>query len=242
MKLIHGECLVKMKEIADGSVDFILTDPPYGTTACKWDSVIPFEPMWKEIHRVAKENAAICLFGQNPFTSNLIMSNPKFYRYDWIWKKNRVTGHAHCNKMPMKNSEIISVFYKKLPTYSPQGLKDCNVNQKRKSKEYSGLINSNMKGGIQKKTGYPKTIIENIGAVFKTVHPNQKPVALLEYLIKTYTIENEIVLDFAMGSGSTGVAANNLNRNFIGIEQDRKYFEIAEQRIKALKPFEKDEE
>jgi site-specific DNA-methyltransferase (adenine-specific) len=234
MKLIHGDCLELMKDIPDNSIDMILTDPPFGTTACKWDNIIPFEPMWNELKRITKDNGAICLFGQNPFTASLIMSNPKMYRYDWIWKKNRVTGHAHCNKMPMKNSEFVSVFYSRLPNYRPQGLIDCSINQKRKSKEYSGLVNSKMKGGIQKKTNYPKTILEGFGAVFKTIHPNQKPVALLEYLIKTYTLENETVLDFTMGSGSTGVACKNLNRNFIGIELEEKYFNIAKERIEKI--------
>jgi len=229
--LIEGDCLEKMKDIPDGSVDMILADLPYGTTACKWDVVIPFEPLWEQYWRVLKHNGAIVLFSQQPFTTELISSNRDDFRYIWIWIKNRVTGHAHANRMPMKNTEDLCVFYKKLPTYNPQGLQDCVIDQRRKTKEYGGLVNPNMKGGIQTKTGYPRTTLQGFSSVFKTIHPNEKPTSLLEYLIKTYTNEGDTVLDNVMGSGSTGVACVNTGRRFIGIEKEEKYFQIARERI-----------
>ena len=233
IQLYNGDCLEVMKNIPDGSVDLVLTDPPYGTTACKWDSVIPFEPMWKQLNRIIKPNGAICLFGSEPFSSALRISNIKNYRYDWIWKKSYSTGFMNANKMPLKNTEAISVFYKMLPTYNPQGIikinKKCN---RKRDKETTIYSNMGLKNGeyIQRFTNYPTNIIST-DKKEKTEHPTQKPIALLEYLIKTYTNEDEIVLDFTMGSGSTGVACINTNRSFIGIELDKGYFDIAEKRI-----------
>lgn len=241
---MKGDCLERMKEIPDKSVDMVLTDPPYGTTACRWDSVIPFDKMWVELKRIVKnEKSAIVLFGSEPFSSALRMSNIKEFKYDWIWNKRAVTGFANAKKQPLRSHEIISVFAQGVSVYNPQGL--VRVNKNRKNSESVGgdslrvsVNESKNKGSlrtggkeyIQEFTGYPKCLVE-FSRDGSKVHPTQKPVALLEYLIKTYTIENETVLDFTMGSGSTGVACKNLNRNFIGIERDEKYFEIAKERI-----------
>ena len=228
--LIHGDCLEEMKRIPDGSVDAVICDPPYGTTACRWDTVIPLEPMWEQLKRVTKKNGAIVLFGSQPFTSALVMSNPKMFRYVWHWHKGYSTGFANCNKMPMKSFEDVCVFYKKLPTYNPQGLVDSGKINKRGSAQES-MGRTGCIGGeyTQIKTNYPTDEIRTKKE--RTQHPTGKPVALMEYLIKTYTNEGETVLDFTMGSGTTGVACKNLNRNFIGIELDKEYFEIAKERI-----------
>lgn len=214
------------------TVDAIITDPPYGTTACKWDNVIPFDKMWERLNKLIKPNGAIVLFGNEPFSSALRMSNIKNYRYDWKWLKSYSVGFMNANKMPLKSYEDIIVYYKKLPTYNPQGLIEVNKKTTRK-KDKSTTVYSDMglKEGqyTQKFTNYPQDRIRTKKE--KTIHPTQKPVSLMEYLIKTYTNENEIVLDFTMGSGTTGVACKNLNRNFIGIELDEKYFKIAENRI-----------
>lgn len=241
MQLIHGDCLEKMKDIPDGSIDMILCDLPYGTTACKWDTVIPFEPMWEQLHRVAKKNAAIALFGSEPFSSALRMSNIKNFKYDWIWEKTRTVGFLNAKNAPLKKHEIVSVFSlgttancsKNRMKYNPQGL--IEINQKRKSVSQScdtvvGNRPSRKKDYIAKYTGYPDTILRFANEA-KQEHPTQKPIALLEYLIKTYTNEGETVLDFTMGSGSTGVACINTGRNFIGIELDETYFDIAQKRI-----------
>ena len=236
MQLIHGDCLEKMKDIPDKSVDMILCDLPYGTTACKWDVVIPFEPLWVQYKRVIKERGAIVLFGSEPFSSYLRMSNIKQYKYDWVWEKTKGGGFPLANKMPLKRHEIISVFYRKQPTYNPQKTKaPKHLIDKRKtlnnSSKYSSAIP--MKNTIRKKDDgmrFP-TSVQKISSVSGGSHPTQKPVALLEYLIKTYTLEGETVLDNTMGSGSTGVACINTKRNFIGIEKDDKYFEVAKKRI-----------
>jgi len=246
--LILGDCLEVMKDIPDGSVDAIITDPPYGTTACKWDSVIPFEPMWKQLNRIIKPNGAIVLFGSEPFSSALRMSNIKNYKYDWVWNKINGSNFLNAKRQPLRSNENISVFYKKQCTYNPQLIDRDKKNIRDPKKEYGngeGTVYGKTKANfmfnegreIPLRTGYPKNII-SINNKEKELHPSkvlhntQKPILLMEYLIKTYTNENETVLDFTMGSGSTGVAAKNLNRNFIGIEQDQKYFNIAEQRIK----------
>ena len=236
IELWHGDCLELMKNIPDGSVDLILTDPPYGTTACKWDSVIPFEPMWEQLNRIIKPNGAICLFGSEPFSSALRMSNIKNYRYDWYWNKTKPVGFANAKKMPLKDVESISVFYQKRPKYFPQGILKCNktIKNSTKTKKQNNITAIN--GGAfktnsfnQEYTNYPRQILKF--SVEQGLHPTQKPVALLEYLIRTYTNESETVLDFTMGSGSTGVACVNTGRNFIGIELDEGYFNIAKKRI-----------
>ena len=225
--LLKGDCLELMKTIPSGSVDAIITDPPYGTTACKWDSVIDFNLMWEQLNRIIKPNGAIVLFGSEPFSSALRMSNIKNYRYDWYWRKNNKTGFLNAKKMPLKNIETVSVFIDKIK-YNPQGLKTFNKITKRGSNGDNYGISKTE--NFQKYTNYPSQYL-NFKCQSKTTHPTQKPVELMEYLIKTYTNENETVLDFTCGSGSTGVACVNTKRNFIGIEQDENYFDIAKKRI-----------
>lgn len=233
IELLQGDCLELMKGIPDESVDMILCDLPYGTTACKWDEIIPFEPLWEQYERVIKDNGAIVLTASQPFTTKLIASNYEMFRYNWVWEKSYSTGFMNANKMPLKNIEDVLVFYKRLPTYNPQGIIEINKTQVRK-KDKKTTIYSDMglKEGVytQKYTNYPKQIIKT-NVKEKTIHPTQKPVVLFEYLIKTYTNEGETVLDNCMGSGTTGVACKNLNRNFIGTELDKEYFEIAKKRI-----------
>lgn len=231
-----GDCLEVMKTIEDNSIDAIITDPPYGTTACKWDSVIDFSLMWEQLNRIIKPNGAIVLFGSEPFSSALRMSNIKNYKYDWIWEKKQGVNFAQCNHMPMKVYETISVFgdfglsknAKIQPIYKPQGLTLLNKYKKAKTSTEHRVCNNN-KDHIQKYGNYPRQILKFSSE--RGLHPTQKPVLLMEYLIKTYTNEGETVLDFTMGSATTGVAAKNLKRNFIGIERDEKYFEIAKERI-----------
>jgi site-specific DNA-methyltransferase (adenine-specific) len=235
IELIHGDCLEEMKKIPDGSIDLVLTDPPYGTTACKWDTCIPFEPMWEQLKRITKKNGAIVLFGSQPFTSSLVMSNVKMFKYEWVWEKTMAGNFLHAQRQPLKKHENISVFYQLQPTYNPQ---------KVDGKEYTrkGAVSTGNLVPVAGKLTDPNFSITNSGRFPHTVqkfsngnngnvHPTQKPVALMEYLIKTYTNEGETVLDFTMGSGTTGVACKNLNRNFIGIELDKEYFEIAKKRI-----------
>lgn len=245
--LIHGDCLEVMKSIPDGSIDAIITDPPYGTTACKWDSIIPFEPMWAELKRIIKPNGAIVLFGSQPFTSALIMSNPKMFKYEWIWEKTMTSNFCQAKYQPMKYHENILIFAKNKTIYNPimESRSEVGKNRlKNNGKIISGKNNITKIINFQKKQGEykqydsnkinPKSIqkfnsVPNCNGT--KLHPTQKPVALLEYLIKTYTQENETVLDFTMGSGTTGVACKNLNRNFIGIELDENYFNVAKARI-----------
>jgi site-specific DNA-methyltransferase (adenine-specific) len=226
-----------MKYIDDKSIDMILCDLPYGTTACKWDSIIPFEPLWKQYERIIKDNGAIILTADEPFTSQLINSNIKKFRYKWIWEKSYTTGFMNANKMPLKNIEDVLVFYKKLPTYNPQGVIRVNKKQnRRKDKETTIYNNMGLKEGeyTQKLTNYPNQIIKTNKKEFG-LHPTQKPVELFEYLIKTYTNEGETVLDNCMGSGTTAIACINTNRNYIGFELDENYFEIANKRISSIK-------
>jgi len=234
MKLLQGDCLERMKEIEDGSVDMVLTDPPYGTTACKWDSIIPLEPMWEQLKRVIKPNGAIVMSASQPFTTTLISSNMKMFKYCWVWHKTRPSNFPLAKKQPMKYHEDVVVFGEKCPQYFPQMVKGDKVRKKGKNDGYRGFNR-----GLERpeyldkeyKDFYPSSI-----QTFKhhnggLVHPTQKPVALMEYLIKTYTNEGETVLDFAMGSGTTGVACANLNRGFAGIEMDMNYFNTAQTRI-----------
>ena len=247
IKLYNEDCFKIMDKLIEQGikVDMILTDPPYGTTACKWDSVIPFEPMWDKINKLIKPNGAIALFGSEPFSSALRMSNIKSYKYDWIWKKNKPQGFLNAKKMPLKDYENISVFAKSTTIYNPQGLikidkviKNGGTKNPTSNKANGDKTSANnaIKNEFykQENTNYPTQVIEFKNSGSKQVHPTQKPVALLEYLINTYTLENEIVLDFTMGSGSTGVACVNTNRKFIGIELDENYFNIAKDRIKLV--------
>nr|WP_298655926.1 site-specific DNA-methyltransferase [uncultured Flavobacterium sp.] len=245
----QGDCLVEMDKIADKSVDMILCDLPYGTTACKWDSVIPFEPLWKQYERVIKDNGAIVLFASQPFTSLLVASNIKLFKYEWVWDKVQPTGALTVKKMPMKQHENILVFYKQQPTYNRQMTdrkkEDLRVNAVRNKNNQKTNFGYEHTGGMTMKYAAdydpakvnPKSILTYSKQPTRTknLHPTQKPVELLKYLCKTYTNEFETVLDNTMGSGSTGVACKELNRHFIGIEKDEKYFEIAKNRINEYK-------
>lgn len=230
-----GDCLELMKSIPDGSVDMILCDLPYGTTACKWDSVIPFDLLWNEYRRVTKNNAAIVLTASQPFTTALISSNMSDFRYCWVWSKSQGTGFGNAKKMPLKSHEDIAVFYRKLPQYNPQGLIPERRERRpetRSGGETMGKNGLNGKSFTQEFTNWPKSVV-NFSRDGGKVHPTQKPVALMEYLVRTYTNEREIVLDNTMGSGTTGVACMNTNRKFIGIEKEPKYYEIAKNRIET---------
>ena len=242
VNLMKGDCLERMKEIPDGSVDLILTDPPYATTKNKWDSIIPFEPMWEHLKRIIKPKGVIVLFAQTPFDKILGASNIDMLKYEWVWFKNRPTGHLNSKFAPLKSHENILVFTKgstsfvkntkNSSAYNPQGLVAClKVNKRTKGNGNYDEVNNKMEN-VALFENYPKSVLS-----FKVevgLHPTQKPVDLLEYLIKTYTNENETVLDFTMGSGTTGVACKNLNRKFIGIEKDETYFKIAQDRIAAI--------
>ena len=246
-KLKQGNCLELMPQIPSGSVDMILCDLPYGTTACKWDTVIPFEPLWAEYRRIIKKNGAVVLFGSQPFTSALVMSNPDWFKYAWVWEKNKGSNFATVKYQPMKEHEDILVFGLGKTTYNETRIERSEsgknmVKNPVKSKGHrdgDSSVTGNFDKGhsnehLDVETRCARSIIK-----FNTEvghHPTQKPVALCEYLIKTYTNEGEWVLDNCMGSGTTGVACVNTNRNFIGIEQDDKYFEIAKTRITEAKP------
>lgn len=236
VSLSRGNCLEVMKKIPDKSVDMILCDLPYGTTANPWDNVIDWNLLWEQYLRIAKDNACIALFSQQPFTTKMVASNPKMFRYEWIWEKTKATGFLNANKMPMKKHENICIFYRKLPEFHPQmevgkpyikkGGKKIGSTNYRDNLIQTGIVNTG--------TRYPTDILR-FASVSKEkgrkTHPTEKPVALLEYLIKTYTSEEQTVLDSCMGAGSTGVAAVNTDRKFIGIEMNREYYAIARQRI-----------
>lgn len=238
---MRGDCLVKMHSIADGSVDLILCDLPYGTTECRWDSVIPFQPLWEHYWRVLKRTGAVVLFGSEPFSTQLRMSQIRRFKYDWIWEKTKVSGFMLAKRSPLRCYEVISVFSRTslasnhgvAGTYNPQGVTLTN-----KHVDYSGfreqLGQRNARSYQQQATNYPKNLLKFANEA-NTVHPTQKPVPLLEYLIKTYTNEGETVLDNCMGSGSTGVACAYTKRCFIGIERKKKYFRIAQDRIECAK-------
>ena len=240
--LYNGDCITVMKQlISEGvQVDCIITDLPYGTTPCPWDVIIPFDEMWECINKIIKPNGAVVLFGQEPFSSLLRVSNIKNYKYDWIWKKERLTNVFQVKRRPGKIVENISVFYKKQPTYNPQKTKYDGPPRSNKIGD-NARFSITQTGGSGPKpmeyvddgTRYPLQIIEcNRDSMYDTkYHPTQKPTSLLENLVRTYTNEGETVLDFTMGSGSTGVACNNTNRNFIGIELNKEYFDIAKTRI-----------
>ncbi len=235
--LMHGDCLERMEDIPDGSVDMILADPPYGTTACKWDSVIPLEPMWKQLTRVIKPNGAIVLTASQPFTTTLISSNMKMFKYCWVFAKSLPVGHGYAKHRPMSNHEDICVFGKGKTTYNPQMTpRDKPRKYTRKGPSLSGSSSMTSHDGLERELTekYPTSIQHFNTSVQKDkLHPTQKPVALMEYLIKTYTDEGDTVLDFSMGSGTTGVAALNTCRRFIGIEKSLKYFRTSIGRIKA---------
>ena len=235
INLMKGDCLELMKTIPDGSVDMVLTDPPYGTTQCKWDSVIPFDLMWEQLKRIIKPDGAIVLFGSEPFSSLLRVSNLKMYKYDWVWEKSKATGFLNSKKQPLRAHEMIHVFYSKQPTYNPQMTQGESYNKGVRKEQTKDDVYGNFKQTEVKSEGlrYPRSV-----QYFKTAereggfHKSQKPVALLEYLIKTYTQENETVLDFTAGSMSTAIACINTNRNGIMIEKDDHYFKVGSERVK----------
>ena len=232
MNIMNGDCLERMKEIEDGSVDMVLADPPYGTTACKWDSIIPLEPMWGQLKRVIKPNGAIVMTASQPFTTTLIASNMKMFKYCWVWEKNIASNFAFAKYGVMKFHEDVCVFYKKTPTYNPimtKGKPNNSVGRGVRKGEATSTANTKLVTNKTDGMKHPKSVIKFNRQT--GLHPTQKPVALMEYLIKTYTNEGETVLDFTMGSGTTGVACKNLNREFIGIEKDLEYFKIAGYRI-----------
>jgi len=243
INLIHGDCLEKMCDIPDHSVDLVLTDPPYGTTQCQWDSIIPFEPMWEQYKRIIKPNRAIVLTALQPFTTSLIASNMEMFKYTWVWRKNRPVGFMNAKLKPLKAYEDIVVFSEGKTSncdpnnmiYNPQGLIPCEVKGTKSGnthKQNDYYRPSHDKGYTQKWTNYPTDVLEvDEKGEGKKVHPTQKPVSLMEYLIRTYTNEGETVLDSCMGSGSTGVACVQTERDFIGIERDVECFKIAEKRI-----------
>ena len=238
-KIYNAEAIEFMSQLPDNSVDMILCDLPYGTTACKWDNIIPFDKLWEQYERIAKDNTAIVLTAQTPFDKVLGASNLKLLKYEWIWEKTQATGHLNAKKMPMKAHENILVFYKNIPTYNPQktqGHKPINSGTRRldaTNNNYGTFTKELPFGGDTDR--YPRTVLK-----FKSdkqtdyLHPTQKPLALLEYLIKTYTNEGDIVLDNCMGSGTTAVACKNTGRNFYGCELDEKYCEIANKRLKSV--------
>jgi site-specific DNA-methyltransferase (adenine-specific) len=234
IELIQGDCLEIMPSIPDKSIDMILCDLPYGTTGCKWDTIIPFDKLWEQYKRIIKDNGAIVLTASQPFTSALVMSNIKMFKYEWIWDKVRGVGHLLAKKRPMMATENILVFCKTTPRYFPQ-MRERDKPRKSKNNGNTEVYAGDKKdfeGEILNKR-YPINILQFNKSSGKDMllHPTQKPVALFEYLIKTYTNEGDLVLDNCMGSGTTGVACKNLNRNFIGIEKDPEYFKIAEKRI-----------
>lgn len=237
IKLIHGDCLVEMKNIPDKSIDMILCDLPYGTTACKWDVIIPFDKLWEQYRRIVKDNGAIVLFGKQPFTSRLILSNLEMYRYELIWEKSRVGNNMQLGKQPASIHENIVVFYKQYPTFNEIKFQvDEKYIDKRKSIRNSTYSKSEHYQGemIRKKDDgwrHSQSILPFNSVWQRGMHPTQKPVALLEYLIKTYSNDGDAILYNTMGSGSTGVACVNTNRNFVGIELDKQYFDIAKKRI-----------
>lgn len=237
--LYCGDCLEIMKSIPDGSIDMILCDLPYGTTACKWDTVIPFEPLWEQYKRIIKDNGAIVLFGSEPFSTELRHSNLKMYKYDWIWDKQIPSGMNYARFQPMRQTENISVFCKSKTVYNPQMVKrDKPIKSGgNKYSPASPIQNRKNSGDFKKIYEYknPINLLCFPKLRRKNYHETQKPVSLLEYLVKTYTNEGETVLDNCMGSGSTGVACMNTGRNFIGIEIDNGYFEIAQKRIEEAR-------
>ena len=235
IQLIKGDCLVEMQNIADKSIDCIICDLPYGTTACKWDTIIPFDPLWAQYKRIIKDNGAIVLFSKEPFTCILRSSRLDIFKQPLIWDKINSDNPMQAKRRHLNSTEDISIFYKSQCTYNPQGLIKASIIKGGKQGimvDSSGKIKESY---VQENTNYPKNILK-YPIERKMIHPTQKPEALIEYLIKTYTNEGETVLDNTMGSGTTGVACKQLNRSFIGIEMDDNYFEIASKRINEAQP------
>jgi len=237
IKLMKGDCLELMGDIPDASVDLLLVDLPYGTTQCKWDQIIPLEQLWPIYNRIVKKNGAMIFTSTQPFTSVLINSNIKNFKYTWVWEKSKATGYLNAKRMPMRAHEDVCVFYRKPPVYNPQKWQGAAYN-KGKAHRPTEVYGEQVAVLVKNDTGlrYPRTVQYFKTAESETgqkvVHPTQKPIRLMEYFIKTYSNEGDVVLDNTMGSGTTGVAAVNLNRKFIGIEMDNNYFDLAEERIR----------
>jgi site-specific DNA-methyltransferase (adenine-specific) len=233
--IYNMDCIEGMKLLPDKCIDMILCDLPYGTTQCSWDEIIPFDLLWQQYERIIKDNGAIVLTASQPFTTKLIASNMRLFRYEWIWKKGRhITGFPNARRMPLKNHENICVFYKKLPTYHPQGLLPLAKVQKVRKRNVGTIFGENGKSltneYTRKFTNYPKSVLD-MPRDNKTFHPTQKPLTLFEYLIKTYTNPNDVVLDNCMGSFTTAVACDNTKRNWIGFELQEEYCDKGKQRI-----------
>jgi DNA modification methylase len=233
-KIYNEDCLIGMKRIPDKSIDMILCDLPYGTTNCKWDTIIPFEPLWEQYERIIKDNGAIVLTGSEPFSSMLRMSNLKLFKYDWIWDKVKGTGFLNAKRQPMRNHEIVSVFYRKQCTYNPQKTHGHRLKKSFRAKHLQTDVYGEMKNDYlyESTDRYPRSIqVFSTDTQNSSLHPTQKPIALFEYLIKTYTNEGETILDNCMGSGTTAIACINTNRQYIGFELDKGYYDIAVKRI-----------
>lgn len=238
-KIILGDCLEVMKEIPDDSIDMVLCDLPYGTTQCKWDTIIPLDELWKQYNRVCKQRAPIILTAAQPFTSALIMSNPKFFKYNWIWEKSKATGYLNAKKMPMRAHEDVCVFYRKPPVYNPQMVQG-NPYNKGSAHRPTDVYGRQRETLVKNDTGlrYPRTVqyFKTSESEGKVYHPTQKPLALFEYLIKTYSNEGDLILDNCIGSGTTALACLATKRKYIGIEKEEKYFNITNERISKFNP------
>lgn len=234
IKLFHGDCMKVLENLETDSVDMVMVDLPYGTTQCKWDSILSLEDLWKQYNRVCKKNAAMVFTAAQPFTSYLVMSNPKCFKYSWVWEKSKATGYLNAKKMPMRAHEDVCVFYRKPPIYNPQMVAGAPYN-KGKAHRPTDVYGEQKSVLVKNDTGlrYPRTVqyFKTAESEGKVLHPTQKPVSLMKYLIETYTNEGQIVLDNTMGSGTTGVACVKSNRSFIGIEMDKNYFDISVNRI-----------
>jgi len=233
-KILHGDCIEILKDIPDDSIDMVLCDLPYGTTQCKWDIVISMDELWKAYNRVCKRNAPMIFTAAQPFTSALIMSNPRYFKYTWVWEKSKATGYLNAKKMPMRAHEDVCVFYRKPPVYNPQMTQGQPYN-KGKAHRPTDVYGSQVSTLVKNDTGlrYPRTVqyFKTAESEGKVHHPTQKPLNLFRYLIKTYTNEGDVVLDNCIGSGTTAIAAIKEKRNFVGIEMDEKYVSISRQRI-----------
>ena len=232
--ILHGDCLELMKDIPDGSIDMILCDLPYGTTACKWDTVIPFEPLWEQYERIIKDSGAIVLTSMQPFASALTMSNIKLFKYEWIWNKSKATGFLNAKKQPLRSHENVLVFYKKQPTYNPQMVKGELHHRGQKAQSKQTTVYGNFSFDLYYSDEYYPQTVRFFNVQERAIHPTQKPVALFEYLIKTYTNEGETVLDNCAGSGTTAIACINTNRKYICMEKDETYYKLMCERVKTI--------
>lgn len=236
LRLYNSDCLVGMSRVGTGSVDLVLCDLPYGTTNCAWDTVIPFQPLWEQYRRVLKPRGALVLMAAQPFATDLINSQRKLFRYDWVWEKNSPVGHANSHRMPLRSHELALVFYQRLPVYNPQGLAPLEkpVQRKAAGSRSGGVYRNLSRASEQRFTNYPRSVIRFPNRAERRYHPTQKPVALMEYFVRTYTNEGALVLDNCMGSGSTALACLRSGRRFIGFEKDPAIYATASERIRAF--------